>query len=219
MVGRHLALGGLLAVGCATTSPAPQPDPPAPQPVAKAEPAPEPAPVAAPEPPEPSVEPAPAPEPDFEPLKLDDAQMKRARKLQPLVKQASADHGVDANLINGIIWTESKFNPKARNRSGAKGLMQLMPITARGMGKKLGRPVRVYDPEFSIQAGAKLLSIMLDRFEGDEELALFAFARGGGRVRSWQANGETEMPEGVQKFIARVRRGQKTFEMLGFPEA
>jgi len=160
----------------------------------------------------------PAPEPSFEPFKLDSAQMARARKVQPLVRQASKDFGVDANLINGIIWTESKFNPKARNRSGAKGLMQLMPITARGMGKKLGRPVRVYDPEFSIQAGTKLLSIMLERFDGDEELALFAFARGGGRVRSWQANGETQMPEGVQKFIGRVRRGQKTFAMLGFPD-
>ncbi len=219
MVARRLALGGLLLAGCATSSPPSQPPAPAPEPVAKAEPNPAPAPTVAPTlPSPPQVEAAPEAEPDFEPLQLDDAQMKRARKLQPLVKQASLDHGVDANLINGIIWTESKFNPKARNRSGAKGLMQLMPITARGMGKKLGRPVRVYDPEFSIQAGAKLLSIMIDRFEGDEELALFAFARGGGRVRSWQANGETEMPEGVQKFIARVRRGQKTFEMMGFPD-
>ena len=155
---------------------------------------------------------------DFEPYRLDDAEMARALKIQPLVKQASIDHGVDANLINGIIWAESKFNPKARNRSGAKGLMQLMPVTARGMGQKLGRAVRVYDPEFSVQAGAKLLSIMLERFEGDEALALFAFARGGGRVRAYQANGETELPEGVQMFIERVRRGQKTFEMLGFPE-
>lgn len=221
MVVRRLAVCLGLGVGCATT-PAPQPSPepapaePAPATVAKTEPPPaaEPPPVA--EAPPPAVETE--PEPAFEPLSLDAEQMKRAKKMQPIVRQASADHGVDANLINGIIWAESKFNPKARNRSGAKGLMQLMPITARGMGKKLGRPVRVYDPEFSIQAGTKLLSIMLDRFDGDVELALFAYGRGGGRVRSWQANGETEMPEGVQKFIARVKRGQQTFESLGFPE-
>jgi soluble lytic murein transglycosylase-like protein len=220
-VGVAVGLGLLFAVGCAS-SPAPQPQPepapPAPPPAVakappKAEPAPEPAPA------EPAPPPAIAePEPTFEPLTLNAEQMKRAKKVQPLVRKASADHGVDANLINGIIWAESKFNPKARNRSGAKGLMQLMPITARGMSKKLGRPVRVYDPEFSIQAGTKLLSIMLDRFDGDVELALFAYGRGGGRVRSWQANGETEMPEGVQKFIARVQRGQKTFESLGFPD-
>ena len=218
MVARRLAVGLAFVAGCATTPP-PEPEPTAPEPappvVAEVEP-----PKAEVQPP-PSVEPAPPPaepEPAFEPLTLNAEQMKRAKKLQPLVKQASADHGVDANLINGIIWAESKFNHKARNRSGAKGLMQLMPITARGMGKKLGRPVRVYDPEFSIQAGTKLLSIMLDRFDGDVELALFAYGRGGGRVRSWQANGETEMPEGVQKFIARVQRGQKTFESLGFPD-
>jgi soluble lytic murein transglycosylase-like protein len=210
-----VVLSGCAPSQVSTPPPAPEPAPapPEPAPVAAApEPivAPEPAPVVAPEP-------AP-PEPAFEPLKLNAEQLARARKVQPLVVQASKDFGVEPNLINGIIWTESKFNHKARNRSGAKGLMQLMPITARGMAKKLGRPVRVYDPEFSIQAGTKLLSIMLERFDGDEELALFAFARGGGRERGWLANGETEMPQGVQKFIARVRRGQKTFEQLGFPQ-
>ncbi len=217
-----IGLGG----GCATTpepqtSPEPARSEPARAAAAKNEPPPAVEPPLAVEP-TPAVEPAPAVEPEpelaFEPLSLDAEEMRRAKKMQPFVKQASADHRVDANLINGIIWAESKFNPKARNRSGAKGLMQLMPITARGMGKKLGRPVRVYDPEFSIQAGTKLLSIMLDRFDGDVELALFAYGRGGGRVRSWQANGETEIPEGVRKFIARVKRGQQTFESLGFPE-
>ncbi len=208
-------------VGCAGEAPPPA-EPPAPAPVADAPATPPPVAESAPEPtPVPvatATEPAEPPAPAFEPLKLDDEQLARAKKVQPLVARAAADFGLDPNLINGIIWTESKFNPKARNRSGAKGLMQLMPITARGMSKKLGRPVRVYDPEFSIQAGSKLLSIMLDRFDGDEELALFAFARGGGRVRGWQANGETEMPKGVVKFIARVRRGQQTFEGLGFPD-
>ncbi|MCR9164322.1 MAG: lytic transglycosylase domain-containing protein [Nannocystaceae bacterium] len=220
MVARRLLAMLALGVGCAS-APAPQPAPkpsPAPAPVVAEAPPPalEPEPPAPAKPSPPAAEPT--PEPAFDPLTLDAEQMKRAKKVQPLVKQAASDHGVDANLINGIIWAESKFNPKARNRSGAKGLMQLMPITARGMAKKLGRRVRVYDPEFSIQAGTKLLSIMLGRFDGDVELALFAYGRGGGRVRSWQANGETEMPQGVQKFIARVRRGQQTFESLGFPD-
>ncbi|MGH1342991.1 MAG: lytic transglycosylase domain-containing protein [Nannocystales bacterium] len=220
MVTRRLAIGLLFAAACAPTANPEPPASPQPVPVVQAEPAPAAAPAAEPEPSpaaEPEPEPTPAPEPEFEPLKLNAEQLARARKVQPLVVQASQDFGVDANLINGVIWSESKFNPKARNRSGAKGLMQLMPVTARGMGKKLDRRVRVYDPEFSIQAGTKLLSIMLERFDGDVELALFAFGRGGGRVRGWQANGETEMPKGVQRFIAKVRRGQKTFEMLGFP--
>lgn len=214
---RCFALTLFLVAACAPAVKPVAPSPPQPAPLVHVEPAPEPAVEAEPAPVV-QAEPAAVPEPQFEPLKLDAQQLARARKVQPLVVQASEDFGVDANLINGIIWSESKFNPKASNRSGAKGLMQLMPVTARGMGKKLGRRVRVYDPEFSIQAGTKLLSIMLGRFDGDVELALFAFGRGGGRVRGWQANGETEMPAGVQKFIAKVRRGQKTFELLGFPE-
>lgn len=211
----------LAAAGCVTTTSQAPPAAAVPEPSARDDAKPRPRLVVeAPEqPPTPAVAKRPAkPAPTFEPYQLDDQQMARARRLQPLVRQASIDHDVDPNLLNGIIWTESKFNPKARNRSGAKGLMQLMPITARGMGKKLGRRVRPFNPEFSIQAGAKLISIMLHRFDGDEKLALFAFARGGGTVRGWQANGRTEMPEGVRKFIGRVRRGQKTFEALGFPE-
>ncbi len=166
-------------------------------------------------------EPAAGPEPAgdaFEPLKLSSTELARARAVQPLVRAAATEFEIDPNLLNGIIWTESKFNPRARNRSGARGLMQLMPVTARGMAKKLGRPSRPYDPEFSIQAGAKLLSIMLDRFDRDLKLALFAYARGGGRVRGWVADGQTEMPAGVVKFIARVERGRRSFEALGFPE-
>ncbi len=217
MVARSFALAPVLLLACAPTKSSSRPAPQRPTRVVAQEPS-EP-PRAQPAPARTTArKPAPRPEPTFEPLSLDDIQLARARKLQPLVAKAADDHGVDPNLINGIIWAESKFNPKARNRSGAKGLMQLMPITARGMAKKLGRRVRVYDPDFSIQAGTKLLSIMLERFEGDEELALFAFGRGGGRVRGWQADGETELPEGVQKFIERVRRGQRTFELLGFPQ-
>ncbi len=218
MVARRFSLGLLLVAGCAPAA-GPASAAPSRPPPARSEPAPPPA-VASGAAPQVRAEAARAspPAPDFEPLTLSAEQLARAKKVQPLVVQASEDFGIDANLINGIIWSESKFNPKARNRSGAKGLMQLMPVTARGMAKKLGRRARVYDPEFSIQAGTKLLSIMLERFDGDEDLALFAFGRGGGRVRGWQANGETQMPEGVQKFIAKVRRGQKTFEMLGFPD-
>jgi hypothetical protein len=156
-------------------------------------------------------------QPAFEPLDLDNKQMTRARRVQPIVARVSHEYGVDANLINGIIWAESKFNPKARNRSGARGLMQLMPKTSKAMAKRIGRPNRPYDPDFAVTAGTHLLSGLLEKFDGDEELALFGYARGGGSVRKWQSSGKSELPEGVQKFIARVRRAQATFDGLGFP--
>lgn len=214
---RSSAALALLFVGCATSSAAPQPSPSVSSATAEPTPAAAPAPAAPPvaAAPAPTSPPPAAPEP-FDPLPLTDAQLARARAVQKHVIAAATTYDVDPNLINGIIWSESKFDPRARNRSGARGLMQLMPKTAKAMGKKLGRPVRTSDPEFSIHAGTYLFSRLRDKFDGDDELALFGYARGSGSVRKWQDAGGP-IPEGVQRFIARVRRAQATFASLGFP--
>jgi soluble lytic murein transglycosylase-like protein len=219
---RWLWLVGAL-VGCASgmeaTAPSPAPQV-TPQPAAT-EPAPDPA-VAVAEPPPPAAEPKPRrdlePEESFEPIELTDQQRTRARAIQRHVRQAAQRFDIEPNLLNAIIWAESKFNPKARNRSGARGLMQLMPGTSKAMAKKLGRPNRPYDPAFAVQAGAQLLAILKTKFDGDRELMLFGYARGTGSVRKWQREGG-DIPEGVQKFIARVTRAQRTFDGLGWPEA
>lgn len=153
--------------------------------------------------------------PGFKPLALSEAQLNRVRAVQPYVATAAQVYGVDADLINGVIWIESKFNRRARNPSGARGLMQLMPKTSRAMAKRIGRKNAPYNAEFSVHAGAQLLSILLKKFDGDEQLALFGYARGSGRVRAWQKNPGQPIPSGVQKFIARVRRAQATFAALG----
>ena len=215
---RRLPFAFAVTLGCAQSAPAPTAPPTA------ATPQPEPTPAVDPAPPDPDPEPDPQPEPvtdppqpPLEPYALSDAQLTRAKKYQRIVAKAAADHGVDANLINGIIWTETKFNAKARNRSGASGLMQLMPITSKAMAKRLGRPHRPMDPDFNIHAGTKLLSQLLKKFDGDEELALFGYARGGGRVRAWQKTPDEPIPTGVQNFIRKVRRAQLTFQQLGLP--
>lgn len=189
------------------------PPPPAPQAQTPA-PAPAPAPEPQPQPEEPQPE-----EPQPEPIELSDAELARARKVQRIVAKAAADHGVDPNLINGIIWVETKFNAKARNRSGASGLMQLMPVTSRAMAKRLGRAHKPMDPEFSVQAGTKLLAQLQEKYDGDEDLALFGYARGIGSVAKWKETPGQPMPEGVQSFIRKVRRAQATFAELGFPDA
>ncbi len=207
------------SLACASSNPAPVSNP------APAEADPPPA-VAEPPPPKVAVspedpvesEPAPRTEPaePFVPLKLSAVQRERALKVQPLVAGAAAEHGVDPNVLNAIIWRESKFNPKARNPSGARGLMQLMPVTGKAMAKKLGRSFRPYDAEFSIQAGAKLLSILLGRFDDNLELALFGYARGSGSVRKWQREGGPK-PERVVAFVAKVEHARRSFELMGFP--
>jgi len=152
------------------------------------------------------------------PLTIEDEYLERACRVQPFVEDAAKAHDVAPNLLNALIWLESKFDPRAHNRSGARGLMQLMPKTSQAMAKALGRPNRPYDPEFSVHAGAHLLSLLLRKFDGDERLALFGYARGSGSVRAWQAK-KQPLPEGVRTFIEKVERGRETFSLLGFPHA
>src|SRR5688572_20515856 len=205
---RGVALVVLLSACAGKPTPTPAPAQPEPSPAHT---------TTEPEEPEPAdSEPA---EPELPPLELTDAELARAKSVQKIVARAASEHGVDANLINGIIWVETKFNARARNPSGARGLMQLMPITSKAMAKRLGRKHAPMDPDFSVQAGTKLLAQLTEKYEGDEEMALFGYARGIGSVANWRETPGQPMPEGVQSFIRKVRRAQAKFTELGFPDA
>ena len=94
-----------------------------------------------------------------------------------LVKNISAKYNVDEKLVNAVIRQESGFNPKAKSKAGAMGLMQLMPATARGLGVK-----DPYNPVQNIEGGVKHLSGLLKRYNGNVILALAAYNAGGGAV-------------------------------------
>jgi len=98
-----------------------------------------------------------------------------ARPFAALVERAASVHGVDPALVHAVIQTESNYQPRARSPKGAKGLMQLMPDTARAYG--LRNP---YDPASNIDAGVRHLRTLLDRF--DLRLALAAYNAGAGAV-------------------------------------
>ena len=203
--------------------PSPDPTPVGPGP-GESSPSPSPEPARAPEvtpAPEPALAPEPAPALEPAPAPLDkpwrDADEPRILAVQPFVAEAAADYDVDPQLVNGLIWVESQFRPKARNKSGARGLMQLMPTTAKALGRAIDRPAKPYDPEFNVHAGTYYLSRQLLRFDGDEALALAAYARGPGRVREWVDAGEP-LPESVQGFVDKVQRARAAFEALGWPE-
>ncbi len=166
----------------------------------------------------PPVESTPPTAPAFTPLTFDATQRARIEAVQRYVAQAAKTYDVDPTLVNGVIWVESKFEVRAKGPAGAQGLMQLMPKTARAMAQRVKRKSRPYNPEFSVHAGTYLLSILLKKFDGDQTLALFAYARGSGRVRAWQKQPGQPIPLGVQKFIHKVRRAQATFAALGLPK-
>lgn len=100
-----------------------------------------------------------------------------AAALDKIVDLASDTYGVARNLIRGIIGQESAGKPHAVSPAGAKGLMQLMDTTARDLGVK-----NVFNPEENVLAGTRYLKKMLDRFGGDEKLALAAYNAGPGAV-------------------------------------
>lgn len=91
----------------------------------------------------------------------------------PLVEAASKEQSVDAKLLRAVIEQESGFHPCAVSAKGAQGLMQLMPATAEIF--KLDDP---FDPKQNIEAGARFLKQLLDRYGGDVTKALAAYNAG-----------------------------------------
>jgi hypothetical protein len=89
------------------------------------------------------------------------------------IAAAARKHGVEVDLVRAIIQIESGFEPRAVSSKGAKGLMQLMPGTARDMGAR-----NVLDPRQNIFAGARYLRVLLDVFDGDVTLAAAAYNAG-----------------------------------------
>jgi soluble lytic murein transglycosylase-like protein len=110
---------------------------------------------------------------EVEEQELDEREM-----LEPIIQEAAALHGVDPDLVKAVIQTESRFDPRAQSGAGARGLMQLMPRTAKAVG--IEDP---FDPRQNIFGGVKYLSQMMERYNGNTALALAAYNAGPGNVR------------------------------------
>ena len=204
-----------LALACVATTPAQLEEvpPPIPAPTPREPPAaPKPTPLAEIDADAVAALPPPA-APEPEPAPFDDEQLERIYAVQDIVDAAAKTHGVDPTLINAVIWVESKFDRRARGVGGSLGLMQLMPKTAAGLAKQLGRKRDSYNADFNIHAGTLLLAQLLKRFDGDITLALAGYNRGAGTVAKWVAAGEP-LPEGTQGFVQRVLTAKRRFERL-----
>lgn len=124
-------------------------------------------------------------------------------QMQPLLERAAQSNNVDPALLSALIQTESDFDPNCRSKAGAMGLAQLMPETAKTLG--VGNP---FDPQQSLNGGAKYLRQMLDKF-GNIESALAAYNAGPGAVLKYGGIPPyTETQNYVRKIMGLYRGGK-----------
>jgi len=120
----------------------------------------------------------------------------RMSTYQPFIDKYAKEYNIDPDLVIAVIRTESCFDRKAVSRVGARGLMQLMPATAKYLGVKDS-----FDAEQNIEGGVKYLREMLDTFNQDQKLALAAYNAGPGAVNKY--NGIPPFKE-TQNYVKKI---------------
>lgn len=117
-----------------------------------------------------------------------------------LITAAAKRYSVDADLITSVIAAESNFDPKAISRRNARGLMQLLPVTAESLGVK-----NIFDPQENIDAGTHYLRDLLQLYKNDLALTLAAYNAGPDRVQRYG-----RVPPFAET-ISYVRRVKQTY--------
>jgi len=114
--------------------------------------------------------------------------------------QSGTNNGVDPLLLYSVMHQESSFKSHAVSPKGARGLMQLMPGTAMRYGV-----TNIFDPRQNIEGGARYLRFLLDRFDGDVNLALAGYNAGEGAVEKygWRIPPYAETQEYVRRISGR----------------
>lgn len=133
---------------------------------------------------------------------------------QAIVRAHSRNYGIDPALLAAVIYQESKFRPDARSGSGAVGLMQLTPDTARGIAIRTGgRAFRTSDltnPEINVRYGCWYLRNLFRKY-GDERLVLAAYNAGQGNVDRWRRDGVGIQFSETRAYVERVEDLKRTY--------
>ncbi|WP_040948399.1 lytic transglycosylase domain-containing protein [Gorillibacterium massiliense] len=132
-----------------------------------------------------------------------------------LINNAAGKYGVDPTLVKAVIDQESSFNPHAESSAGAKGLMQLMDGTARGLSV-----TDSFDPEQNINGGTRYLANLLQKYDGNEATALAAYNAGSGRLEQLGIHNDrdlkirfTSLPSETQNYVMKVMEKRTKYQV------
>jgi soluble lytic murein transglycosylase len=132
-----------------------------------------------------------------------------------IVRVHANENHIDPALLAAVIESESKFNPVARSKAGAVGLMQLTPTTAKGIALYThGSRFRLSDltnPDINVRYGAWYLRHLLDRYRDDELLALAAYNAGEDNVDRWQHEHVGIQFGETRDYVSKVERLKKIY--------
>lgn len=134
-----------------------------------------------------------------------------SEELDAIFTEASNTYGVSKDLLKAMAKAESNFNPSAVSSAGAMGIMQLMPATAASLGVS-----NAFDARENIMGGAKYISQLLEKYNGDTSLALAAYNAGSGNIDKYGGIPPfTETQNYVSKIMADLGMTASTTTQTG----
>ena len=135
-------------------------------------------------------------------------------RYEQIVRGHARNYRLDPALLAAVIYQESKFQSDAKSSSGAIGLMQLRPDTAKGIAIRTGgsrfQTSDLYHPEINIRYGSWYLRHLLDKY-GDEEAALAAYNAGQSNVDTWRAEGKGIQFSETRVYVDRVEELKEVY--------
>ena len=126
------------------------------------------------------------------------------------INAAADEFGVSRVLVRSVVWAESKFDARATSDKGAVGLMQLMPETFDDCAAALRiKNANIHDKVDNLRCGCYYLSLLIDKFDGDEQAAIMAYNAGEANAKKFLTCAEI-FPE-TRKYIKSVSTARKVY--------